>query len=128
MTPPGKRKEPVLGLSPHFRHLRWSDIVGVEDVRRNGPEKAGSDFYQRNTRAMNAPKTTLLHRLSPVVLLLLLGCVVWLLVDEWRKVRMHRVSDEPGPTVAARPTSNNDVPAILGENRAQANKPPSSPK
>ena len=77
---------------------------------------------------MNARKTTLLHRLSPVILLVLLFCVVWLLVDEWRKVRLHRVSDEPPQSVAARSRSNNEAPIKAPENRARAGKQPTSAK
>src|SRR6266436_4025204 len=78
---------------------------------------------------MNARKTTLFHRLSPVVLVVLLVCVVSLLVDEWRKIRLHRsVSDEPGKSVAARSAPNSERQTNPRENRPDARNQAASPK
>ena len=80
----------------------------------------------RNIGAMKDRKTTWLHRLSPIVLLVLMLSVVWLLVDEWRKVKLHRISNEPGQSVAARSKSNNQPGPMIVENPAKAGQQPAS--
>lgn len=78
---------------------------------------------------MNARKTTLLHRLSPVVLVVLMVCVVWLLVDEWHKVRVHRSpSGEAEKSVAARSAPNSEKQTNPSENRADPSNQTASAK